>query len=190
MDRVETLVSRNERHWTVAEYQRLAELGVFEGERVELIRGRVVKMAAMGVGHASAVQRINKLLVLTFGELADVRPQLPMKVSNESMPEPDFLLVEPHSPDAIEQLGHAHLALELADTSLRYDREVKARLYAQARVPEYWLLELRAARVEVFTQPRSGRYAKKRTFKRGDVLRPTRFPSVAIEVAALFGSRA
>ncbi len=99
------------------------------------------------------------------------------------------MIVEPHAPDAIEQLGHAHLAIEVADTSARYDREVKAQLYAEARVPEYWLLNLKTQRLEVFTQPRARRYLKRKSLKRGDLARPLRFPSLAIEVAALLGSR-
>lgn len=174
----------------VDEYVKLAELGFFEGERVELIRGRVVRMAPMGLEHAGTIQRMNTMLVRLFGDHAAVRPQLPMLVSNDTMPEPDFAIVDPLAPDVISERGHTWLAIEIAQTSLRIDRQVKAALYAQARVPEFWIVNLVHHRLEVFRSPRGQQYRSKKTLGPGEVIRPLRFPDVAVQVSLLLGRSA
>lgn len=185
MDAVESHVSRHQRLLTVREYLKMAEQGLFAGERVELIRGRVVRMAPMGVEHAGTIQKMTMLLVRLFGEYGDVRAQLPMLVSDDTMPEPDFAIVDADAPDAIEALGNTWIAIEVSDSSLKYDREVKSRLYAEARVPEFWIIDLRHRRVEVFTGLRGHRYTKHKTLGADDVFAPSRFPGVQVNVAEL-----
>jgi len=188
MDALESHVRRHQRLLTVPEYLKMAEAGLFEGERVELIRGRVVRMGPMGVDHAGTIQKMNMLLMRLFGDVADVRPQLPMLVSNDTMPEPDFALVDRDAPDAIEALGNTFIAIEVSDSSLKYDREVKSRLYAEARVPEFWVVNLRHHKVEVFTVLKGRRYTRHRVLEPGQIFSPLRFPQVQVKVSELLSA--
>lgn len=188
MDALERHVRQHERLLTAQEYLQLAEQGFFAGERVELIRGRVVRMSPMGMEHAGTIQKMNKLLVRLFGDVADIRPQLPMLVSANTMPEPDFAIVDPDAPDAIEALGNTWIAIEVSDSSLRYDRVVKSKLYAEAGVPEFWLVDLRHHKLEVFTNPRGRRYTRQRSFEPGQTFCPARFPHLELKVSDLFSA--
>lgn len=187
MDALESHIASHQRLLTVQEYLKMAEAGLFAGERVELIRGRVVRMSPMGVDHAWMIQKMNMLLVRLFGRHADVRPQLPMLVSDDTMPEPDFAVVDPNAPDAIEALGNMFIAIEVADSSLKYDQQVKSLLYAEAKVPEYWIVDLRHRVVEVFTSLRGRRYTKHQKLGPSDIITPSRFPNVQVKVAELLG---
>lgn len=152
------------------EYERLVELGCFEGERVELLRGMVVRMSPHGPAHDSTLQRLTRLLVRLAGEAADVRIQSAFAASDGSQPEPDAAVVAPGDYDD----GHpseARLVIEVAESSLRKDRGTKAEIYAESEVPEYWIVNLVERAIEVSTEPQSGRYTTLRTFRRGETFR-------------------
>ncbi len=189
MGKVERQANANLRLMGVEEYLRLAELGFFGDERLELIRGRVVRMAPMGREHADTLQLLTKVLVKAFGDLAGVRTQLPLLVSDDTMPEPDFALVDEQGTNVMTGLGGCLLAIDVSLTSLAYDRDVKATLYAEAKVPEYWLLNLKTRKLEVFSHPRGGRYTKHRVLSAGELIAPLKFPDVELKVASLFPAR-
>jgi len=179
MDQVETLLNEHLRLMGVAEYERLTELGVFDRERVELIRGRVVRMAAMGTLHGWTIQRMNMVLTEVFREVADVRVQLPLYAGDDSMPEPDFLLV----PKALEPVGHpkkAYLVIEVSKSSVQFDRKVKAPLYASGPAPEYWLVNLNSRTLEVYRKPKHGVYTEFFELGRTEVIRPVAFPKIEL----------
>lgn len=143
------------RKFTVEEYALMGEAGIFRpGERVELIEGEIVPMSPHNLAHANRIAKLNTLFVLSFGKTHQVRVQLPLTLSQHSEPEPDFAMVSFEAAEqGIRHPSHADLVVEIADSSLRYDRAEKASLYAKAGLPEYWLINLKHQRVEVRRQP-------------------------------------
>lgn len=177
MDEVAVTLNERLRPLKVSEYVVLAELGAFENERVELLRGRVVRMAPQGEEHAWIVQTMTNLLVEYFGKSAAVRPALPLHASEDSMPEPDFALVpKPPAPGPHPQ--QALLLIEVSSSSLRLDRKVKAPLYAEGGSPEYWIVDVAAAQLEVFRAPKQGEWTEHFTLTAGQTIRPVSFPDV------------
>ena len=166
----------------VSEYIALADMGAFDHERVELLRGRVVKVAPQGEEHAGTVETLNELLVLTFAKWARVRPGLPLVASEDSMPEPDFALIprvegrHPHPTQAL-------LLIEVSKTSLPIDLRVKAPLYAEGGSPEYWVVDLAAAQLHVFRAPKNGTWTEQFTLTARDSIRPVSVPEVDFPLA-------
>lgn len=163
------------------EYERLVEMGLFADERVELIHGTLVAMSPQGTRHASAVMRLSKILFQALGQHADVRVQSALAVSDQSEPEPDIAVVPPSEDD----YAHAHpttafLVVEVADSSLNKDRQVKVGLYATAGVDEYWIVNLSEDLIEVYTGPRDGNYQQMRRCGRDEGIRLVAFPDVVV----------
>lgn len=184
MDDVAVTLNEGFRPLKVSEYVALAEMGAFDSEKVELLRGRVVRMAPQGEEHAWAVQTLNAFLVERFGKWAAVRPALPLNASEDSMPEPDFALISktrgpaPHPTRAL-------LLIEVSNTSLRLDRTVKAPLYAEGGSPEYWIVDVVAAQLEVYRAPRDGRWTEQFTLTAKDSIRAVSFPDVEFTLKEL-----
>lgn len=172
------------RPFSRAEYGRMIELGLFADERVELIRGVLVKMSPQLAAHASTVTRLNALLTPRLAGRFGVRIQLPLAVSDDSEPEPDVAIVELGNYD-VEHPRTAQLVIEVSDTTLRRDR-AKASIYASAGVSEYWIVNLAMRTVEAASSPDGDRYAETRTLRDGDVLRARAFGDVALAVTEIF----
>lgn len=169
-----------------AEYNELGKLGVYDDERVELLRGLVVKMSPQGSTHARVITWLTRFLVEHLGPSFDVRPGLPIAAADDSEPEPDFAIVR-SDPDARDHPTTALLLIEVSNTSLRTDRRVKLPIYAEAGVPAYWIVDVSrpgALTVEVHTEPSPTGYARSVTLHDGDTLRPSQLPFL-LEVAAL-----
>lgn len=146
--------------WTRDEYHRMATLGLFEGRRVELIEGQVIDMAAMKSPHAVAVDLVDAALKAIFGAGYYVRQQKPLVMGDLSEPEPDVAVVK----GRIRDYANAHpttaeLIVEVADSSLSYDRTTKGSLYAKAEIQDYWILNLVNRQLEVYRQPEIAREA-------------------------------
>lgn len=164
-----------------SEYDKLVELGVFEDEKVELLYGRLVPMSPQKSLHAQATHALGKRLARLLGDRAEARVQMPLALSDTSEPEPDVAVVPPGT----YWDGHpaiAWLVVEVAESSTRKDREVKARLYAEAGVLEYWLVDLKASFVEVFRDASDGVYRSARAFRGGESLAMAHFPDVILAV--------
>jgi Uma2 family endonuclease len=175
------LASTPTRRWSRAEYERMVEVGLLgEDDRVELIAGVLVQMSPIGTKHASTVSELLELLVVALRRRAQLRAQSPLAADDSSEPEPDLAVV------ARGDYTHEHpraalLVIEVADSSLRIDR-IKAAVYAQAAVPEYWIVNLVDGTVEVYTQPRGAQYGSMRTLQRGESLTLLAFPDVTLAV--------
>ena len=166
--------------WTRHEYRRLAELGFFEGRRVELIEGQVIDRAAMKSPHAVAIDLVDTALKAVFGRGYYIRQQKPFVVSDISEPEPDLAVVQ----GSIRDYAEAHptsaaLLVEVADTSISYDRTFKGSLYAKAVVAEYWIVNLVKRQLEVYRQPVADdqatygwKYAEVSTYRAGQSVAP------------------
>ena len=164
-----------------AEYDQLIALGAFQDEHIELIDGALVRMSPIGPPHSGTVARLNELLVLAFAGKAFVRPQLPFAASELSEPEPDLSLVPRVDYDR-EHPELAHLIIEVSESSLRWDRGRKARLYAESSVPEYWVVNLVDRRVEVHTDPVSGVYQQITNYEKGERIRLQAFRDMEFAV--------
>jgi len=177
--------------FTVDSYQRLAELGVLrENDRVELIAGQVVEMSPIGDRHASCVRRLNQLFSQSLFGAAIVDVQNPVVLGEHDAPQPDVVLLKPRS-DAYRRHPRGAdilLVVEVADSTLVYDRDIKMPLYARAGIPEAWVIDLAADRIDVYRDPVAGQYASSRTASRGDVLTPLQLANVALAVGEILGS--
>jgi Uma2 family endonuclease len=169
------------------QYLRLIVDGVLgPDDRVELLEGVVVSMAAQNAPHASGVARAYRALFLAVGDGAVLRPQLTFIAGDYSVPEPDIALVpgEYADYDAVHPRT-ALLIVEVAHTSLAQDRITKVGIYAAAGIPEYWILDVRGQRVEVYRQPVTveRRYQLRTFAHRGDRLDLSALPGVSVAVA-------
>src|SRR5262249_1784287 len=157
--------------------------GLFIDERVELIRGVLVKMSPQRAPHASTVQKLDKILNKGLPDRFVVRMQLPLALSDDTEPEPDVAVVAPGDYDA-EHPSTALLVTEVSEARLRTDR-AKAAVYASAGIGEFWIVNLGARTVEVHSSPDGDRYAKIDTLRASDTLRPIAFPELAIAVSEI-----
>ena len=179
------------RRFTVDEYLRMAELGILSaGERLELIEGEIIQMAAMGSPHAACVSRLTQLLTRGVGDRALVRVQCPIHLSDLSAPEPDLALVRPredHYASAHPGADDVLLLIEVGETTVEFDRGAKAALYARAGIAEYWLVDLPASAIDVFREPGTEGYRDVRRYRAGDLLRPAALPALDVLVEAVLG---
>jgi Uma2 family endonuclease len=172
--------------YTVERYFALVDEGVLgPDDPVELLEGVVVAMAPSNPPHASATTRVGDALRAVIRKRAVVREEKCLILGSYSVPEPDVALV----PGTYETYDHAHprsalLVVEVADSSLPQDRITKAAMYAAAAVPEYWIINLRDDRVEVFRspEPRARRYAERRVAERGQLLELVAFPDARVRI--------
>jgi Uma2 family endonuclease len=179
------------RLFTVDEYYRMAEAGIFsEDEGVELIDGEIVQMPPIGSRHAARVDHLTRLLTHAVGDRAIVRVQGPIRLGPHSEPQPDLALLHPQ-PDYYAQAhpgpGDVFLVIEVADTSVGFDREVKMPLYAGAGIPETWLVDLDGDDITVSRQPTAAGYRAVRRLQRGQSLAPEAFPAVVLAVDDILG---
>ena len=151
------------------EFQRLVTSGLFAGERVELIDGVVIVMSPQNTPHAATINRLNYQLMKLCGPDIYIRVQSPVALDDYDQPDPDLVLCAPDPLDYAEahpRPEQIFLIIEVADASLRQDRQRKARLYARAGIPQYWVVDLGHRRIEVMTAPNltAERYNRVRTF--------------------------
>ena len=175
---------------SVDEYHRMIEAGIFdEDERVELLEGVIVTMTPQSPAHAHCIRWLNRLLVRSLGDEYAVGVQLPLTLGRRNEPEPDLAVVRADSTSRDHHPGTAVLAIEVSGISLRKDRRVKAALYARFGIPEYWVVNLEARVVEVFSDPdaANGAYRRTRTVTAPETLTSETLPELSFPVAALFG---
>lgn len=176
---------------TVDRYRQMGEAGIFkEDEHVELLSGVLVAKEPQGGGHGTIIEFLTGLLVRGVGDEHNVRVQLPLTLEQHSEPEPDFAVLPAHRPrSSLPHPTTALLVIEVARTSLRIDRGIKAKLYALAGVPEYWIINLKDMVVEVHRAPdaQQGRYLNRQVLSGDDILEPQHLPGPRLSVKTLFG---
>jgi Uma2 family endonuclease len=191
MARSSSAASLPQRHFTVEQWHQMIESEIVgPDERLELLEGVIVTMPPHGPQHSFAIGELSYLIPPLLPRGYRVRVQLPLCLSEISEPEPDLAIVR--AEDVRSPASHPHRALvviEVANSSQRTDRSVKQRLYAQAGIPEFWLVLVRSHSVEVLTKPspKTGRYLGQRVFRSGQMLRSPTLPEIAFPVVALFG---
>lgn len=176
--------SSNVRRLRREEYDRLVDLGLFANERVELIRGVIVRMSPQGAPHAGPIEVLTEVLVPALLSRARVRVQLPLIGPDDSEPEPDLAVV-PRGDHSLEHPSAAHLIIEVARTSAQYDRGTKGPLYAAMGVPEFWVVDVTRRVVEVFREPRDDRYEQMEVVRSGASITLVAFPDVSVAVSTI-----
>ena len=177
--------------FTVAEYHQMAEAGILrEDDRVELIEGEIIHMSPIGRAHLSTVDRLNHLLVRGLGDQVIVRVQGSIRLNVRSEPEPDLVVLrrrEDFYATADAGPEDVLLIIEVADTSLAYDRGVKAPLYARNGIPELWLVDLNGERITVFREPSAAGYQRTFDVQGADRLSPQAFPEFVLTAGQILG---
>ena len=183
------------RLFTVDEYYAMADAGILtRDERVELIDGEIIVMSPIGKRHMASVNTSNYLFApLLVAERAIVSVQNHVLLGVHNQPEPDIVLLKwrdnfysQESPSAADVL----LLIEVADSSLSYDRSVKLALYARFNIPEVWIANIPARVIEVYTNPVNGNYTTSRIYRPGDTVTPTAFDDVQLPVSRIIGALA
>ncbi len=179
------------RLFTVDEYQQMVESGILhEDDRVELIAGEILQMAPIGSRHAGCVNRLNYYFVGPTAGQAIVHIQNPIRLSRYTEPEPDLALLR-FRPD-FYAAGHPEpqdvlLVVEVADSSVGFDRDTKMPLYARAGIVEAWMVHLPESRIEVHRQPTPTGYREVTQYIRGTRLSPLAFPALVLAVDDMLG---
>ena len=190
-------VTDRPRRWTRAEYYRMAEVGFFEDERVELLDGEIWTLPPQKTPHFSAIRRAADALEDAFGDGFEVRQQAPITLDDGTEPEPDVLVApgsnldyEDHHPAPLE----VRLLVEVSDATLAKDRGRKAEDYARAGIPDYWIVNLVNRQLEVHRDPGpfpSGHgYKLRRVLLEGEVVAPLLAPDRLVSVSDLLPRQA
>ena len=177
------------RRFTVYEYHRMAEAGILhEDDRVELIEGELSEMAAIGTRHFTSVNALTRLLVTEAGDEAIVSIQNPIRLNGNSEPEPDVAVIRLRDyRDSLPGPEDVLSLIEVSDTTLSYDRNVKLPLYARSGIPEVWILDLTGELVERHTGPSGDIYRHLDRARRGENLDSTTIPGLTLDVDEVLG---
>ncbi len=178
--------------FTAAEYERMAEVGIItEDERVELIEGVIIQMSPIGRKHTSRAIQLERLFSRTFGDVAWVSVQNVLRLSEDTVPQPDFVILR-ERPDRYEDdlpiAADALLVIEISDTSLSYDRDVKVPLYARFGVPEVWIVDVAQSSIHIYRGPTPGGYQTIVIAYRGESIALAAFPDRKIAVTEIVGA--
>ncbi len=173
------------------EFRLMGEAGIFdETSRVELIQGEVVEMNPIGAHHAGNVKRLINLFAEKVGKAAIVDAQNPVHLAGHSEPQPDIALLKPRDDFYSEhhpKPEDVYLLVEVADTSLAHDRDVKVPLYARYGIPEYWIVDLASREILAYSRPEDGRYRITERVKSGDELTCRTLPNLSVKVEEILG---
>ena len=179
--------------WTREEYYKLGEVGIFADKNVELIEGEVIEMSPIYSPHMTGVTLADDVMREVFGKGWVVRVQGPLSLGTDSDPQPDVAVVAGKTRD----FRNAHpataaLVIEVADSSLAYDRKQKASIYAKAGIADYWIVNIPDKQLEVYRRPIADKkakygfsYAETLIFRKDDVVKPLAKPKATIAVADL-----
>lgn len=179
-------------HFTVSEYERMGETGFFPPDaRVELIEGEIIEMSPIASPHAACVDVAASLLHEKLQRTAIIRVQNPIVLNDFSEPQPDISVLKPRSGSyrsAHPRPQDVLVVIEVSDTTLRFDRQVKVPLYARAGIPEVLIINLIDEQIEDHAQPAKGEYIVTRVFRRGEQFTSLVLPNVVLDVDEILGS--
>jgi len=174
------------RMWTVEEYHRMAEAGIFdEDERVELLEGKIIYKNKIGTVHRSAVGRINYLFQDLLENRAWISIKNPIQLDNYSEPEADIVVVKIDSLDYADHHptpDEVYLVIEVADTTFKKDCEIKGKAYAAVGIIDYWVLDIINRQLHVFREPDENGYKSEVLFKENDIVSPLIFSDLNINI--------
>ncbi|WP_250122097.1 Uma2 family endonuclease [Chroococcidiopsis sp. CCMEE 29] len=183
------------KRFTLEEYHRLADLGFFsEDDRVELIRGEIIQMAAKGTAHTNCCRNLLRELAALIAGQAELQCQDPITLPSNSEPEPDFVILRQRDDNyryALPNPSDVLLIIEIANSTLKYDQEVKLPLYAEAGISDYWLFNLVENHLEAYSEPYQELqgtfgYRVKRIFLLNEVVTFICFPDLSLDLSRVF----
>ena len=178
------------RKFTTEQYHLMHEAGVFaEGDRLELINGEITEMSPIGRKHAACVARLTKVFELKLGDRTIIWSQNPIRLVDNSEPQPDLAILKLRSDfyeDSLPIPTDILLIIEVADSTLTYDREIKMPLYASAGIPEMWLFDLNRKIIEGYSQPSALGYKRMQRYEQNDTFSMLAFPDVTFEWQEMF----
>ncbi|MGC8711422.1 MAG: Uma2 family endonuclease [Leptodesmis sp.] len=178
------------KRWTVQDYHRMTELGLLDpSERTELIGGQIILMAAKGTPHVVVLGLLAELLRDRLNTRALIRTQAPIQLDDYSEPEPDLVVVRGAVLDYLDHHPHPseiYWVVEVADSSLRTDCEVKDKIYALSGIAEYWVLDVTNRQLHVFRDPASTGYGSHVILTEAASITPLAFPDVSLQLSAMF----
>lgn len=171
---------------SIETYHKMVEIGVFnEDERIELIRGEIIEMSPVGIKHATCVKKLNQLFAQKLGIKIILGVQDPIKLNDNSEPQPDLVLLKPKSD--FYATGHPKpedilLLIEVSDRSIEYDRQIKIPLYAENKIQEVWLININESLIQVYQNPQGKLYKNITNYQINDTINLTCFPDCQIKV--------
>jgi Uma2 family endonuclease len=185
----DTILATHFKYWTVKEYHHMSELGLLNAsERTELIAGKIVLMTAKGTPHVIALQLIARSLQAQLHNIALIRTQDPIELDDFSEPEPDLVIVK----GKILDYTNCHpcgsdvlLVVEIADSTLKKDCEVKDKLYARSNIPDYWVIDVKNDQVHIFRTPTPTGYASHLILSASQTVSPLAFPEVVLPISSI-----
>ncbi len=185
------VVAQQTYRFTAEEYHRMGEVGILPPDvRVELVDGEIKRMPPIHPPHASIVDRLTTMLVVRLQDIAIVRVQNPIRLDDFNEPQPDVTVLRFRD----DYYGSRHpmpddvlLAIEVADTSLSYDRDEKMPLYGRSGIPEAWLVDVQAQAITVFTEPHAGGYGNQRVLSRGQEIVSESVENLRLQVDEALG---
>ncbi|AFY72148.1 protein of unknown function DUF820 (plasmid) [Thalassoporum mexicanum PCC 7367] len=176
--------------FTVDEYYRIYQAGVIsDHDRVELIAGEIVYMSPVGTKHATCVDRLNHILMSQLIDRIQLRVQSSIQLPPNSQPQPDLALLKRKADfyiSAHPTPADIYLLIEVADSSLAFDRNVKMPMYAAAGILEVWLVDIEAQCIEVYWLATGDRYGSSQIYRAGESISLQAFPDVQVPVVAVF----
>lgn len=187
----QSLENLQKRLINIDEYHRMAEVGILgPNDRVELILGEILHMSPIGNPHNSVVNRITTLFVPAFLTKAIVQIQGPIQIGNLSEPEPDILICKPKEnfySDQKPRPGDTFLIIEVADSTLNYDKNIKLPLYAESGILEYWIVDLNERQILKYALPERNQYKKMEIATVEDSIYCNSFPEIVFSVKDMLG---
>ena len=177
------------RRFTVHDYHRMGEARILhEDDRLELIEGEIVEMAAIGTRHFSCVNRLNRLLVISVGDEAVISVQNPVRLNEHTELQPDLAVIRPRDyRESLPEPDDVLLLIEVSDTTLAYDRGVKLPLYAKAGITEVWIVDLAGETIGRYTGPSGEGYRRADRLRRGQTLESISLPGLTPSVDEVLG---
>jgi len=178
------------RRFSVADYHRMGETGILgEDERLELIDGEIFEMTPIGSPHGGRVNQLNRILTQAVGASAVVAVQNPLVLDQRSEPEPDLALLRPRADfytDSHPRAADVLLLIEVADSSLQTDLNLKVPLYARHGIPEVWVVAIPDRQIQRFAHPEQGVYRTRETLELRQPSPLPGLPDCSVDLAALF----
>ena len=183
------ILSINFKYWTVQEYHLMSEVGILDtSERTELITGKIVLMTAKGTPHVIALQLAASSLQSQLNDIALIRTQDPIELDDFSEPEPDLVIVKGKILDYADRHPSpedVYLVVEIADSTLKKDCEVKDKLYARSNIADYWVIDVKNRQAHIFRTPTPTGYASHLILSESQTISPLAFPSIIIPISSI-----
>jgi Uma2 family endonuclease len=179
----------NLKYWTVQDYHRMSDLGILDpSQRTELIAGQIILKTAKRTAHVITLQLLANSIQAQLGTTAFISTQDPIRLDNFSEPEPDLAIVK----GSILDYSQAHpgaediyLVIEVADSTLKQDCEVKDKLYARSSIVEYWVIDIKNRQVQIFRDPTPTGYSSQLILTETHSVSPLAFPEISIAIASI-----